>query len=125
MGLRTKFLLSIVLIIAGLTFATLLIVGHTAEGQVQREIDKDTRNSILTFENLRAERQIEENRQAELLATLPSVKSLLSQEDDSLDVQEAAEDLWLSGGYELAALADVEGKNCCAAYFDSWIFARV
>jgi len=110
LGLRTKFLLSIVLIIAGLTFATLLIVGHTAEGQVQREIEKDTRNSILTFENLRAERQLEENRQAELLATLPSVKSLLSGEEDSPVVREAAEDLWLSGGYELAALADWRGK---------------
>ena len=110
LGLRTKFLLSLVLIIAGLTFATLLIVGHTAEGQVQREIDKDTRNSILTFQNLRAERQLEENRQAELLATLPSVKSLLSEEDNSLDVQDAAEDLWLSGGYELAALANVQDK---------------
>jgi signal transduction histidine kinase len=110
MGLRTKFLLSIVLIIAGLTFATLLIVGHTAEGQVQREIDKDTRDSILTFQNLRAERQMEENRQAELLATLPSVKSLLSEQDNSPDVQDAAEDLWLSGGYELAALANVQGK---------------
>jgi signal transduction histidine kinase/ActR/RegA family two-component response regulator len=110
LSLRTKFLLSIVLIIAGLTFATLLIVGHTAEGQVQREIEKDTRNSILTFENLRAERQLEENRQAELLATLPSVKSLLSGEDDSPVVREAAEDLWRSGGYELAALANWKGK---------------
>ena len=110
LGLRTKFLLSIVLIIAGVTFATLLIVGHTAEGQVQREIEKDTRNSILTFENLRAERQLEENRQAELLATLPSVKSLLSGEDDSPVVREAAEDLWRSGGYELAALANWKGK---------------
>jgi signal transduction histidine kinase len=102
--------LSIVLIIAGLTFATLLIVGHTAEGQVQREIEKDTRNSILTFENLRAERQLEENRQAELLATLPSVKSLLSGEEDSPVVREAAENLWRSGGYELAALANWKGK---------------
>jgi len=110
LGLRTKFLLSIMLIIAGVTFATLLIVGHTAEGQVQREIEKDTRNSILTFENLRAERQLEENRQAELLATLPSVKSLLSGEDDSPVVREAAEDLWRSGGYELAALANWKGK---------------
>src|SRR6202162_4235740 len=110
LGLRTKFLLSIVLIIAGLTFATLLIVGHTAEGQVQREIEKDTRNSILTFENLRAERQLEENRQAELLATLPSVKSLLSGEEDSPVVREAAEDLWRSGGYELAAVASWKGK---------------
>ena len=75
--LRTKFLLSIVLIIAALTAATLLIVGHTAEKQVERGMEQDTRNSILTFQNLRAERQLEENRQAELLASLPTVKSLL------------------------------------------------
>jgi signal transduction histidine kinase/CheY-like chemotaxis protein len=108
--LRTKFLLSIVLIIAGLTFATLLIVGRTAEKQVERGMEKDTRNSILTFQNLRAERQIEENRQAELLATLPTVKFLLSQDDDSREMHEAAENLWLAGGYELAALADRKGR---------------
>ena len=104
--LRTKFLLSIVSVIAGLTFATLLIVGRTAEKQVQRGMEQDTRNSILTFQNLRAERQLEENRQAELLATLPTIKSLLSPEEDSSEMQEAAERLWLAGGYELVALAD-------------------
>jgi signal transduction histidine kinase/ActR/RegA family two-component response regulator len=108
--LRTKFLLSIVLIIAGLTFATLLVVRRTAEKQVERGMEQDTRNSILTFQNLRAERQLEENRQAELLATLPTVKALLSPEDESPEMQEAAESLWLAGGYELVALADWKGK---------------
>jgi sensor histidine kinase regulating citrate/malate metabolism len=102
--LRTKFLLSIVLIIAWLTFATLLIVGRTAQKEVERGMEKDTRNSLLTFQNLKAERQLEENRQAELLATLPTVKSLLSQEDDTPEAQEAAESLWLSGGYELRTM---------------------
>lgn len=108
--LRTKFLLSVILIIAGLTFATLLIVGHTAEKQVERGMEQDTRNSILTFRNLRAERQLEENRQAELLATLPTVKSLLSPEENSAETEQAAENLWLAGGYELVALADWKGK---------------
>jgi signal transduction histidine kinase/ActR/RegA family two-component response regulator len=108
--LRTKFLLSIVLIIAGLTFATLLVVRHTADKQVERGMEQDTRNSILTFQNLRAERQLEENRQAELLATLPTVKALLSPEDESPEMQEAADSLWLAGGYELVALADWKGK---------------
>jgi len=36
--LRTKFLLSLVLVIAALTFSTLLIVGRAAEGQVQKAI---------------------------------------------------------------------------------------
>ena len=73
-------------------------------------MEQDTRNSILTFQNLRAERQLEENRQAELLATLPTVKALLSPEDESPEMQEAAESLWLAGGYELVALADWKGK---------------
>jgi signal transduction histidine kinase/CheY-like chemotaxis protein len=112
--LRTKFLLSLVLVIAGLTFSTLLIVGHSAESQVRREIEKDTRNSILTFQNLHAERQIELNRQAELLATLPSVKALMSEEatsnSEELTLQEDSEALWRSGGYGLFALADWRGK---------------
>ncbi|MGD0401786.1 MAG: ATP-binding protein [Candidatus Acidiferrales bacterium] len=108
--LRTKFLLSIVLIIAGLTFATLLVVRRTAEKQVERGMEQDTRNSILTFQNLRAERQLEENRQADMLGTLPTVRALLSPEDKSPEMQEAADSLWLAGGYELVALADWKGK---------------
>lgn len=126
--LRTKFLLSLILVIAGLTFATLLIVGRSAEIQVRQDIEKDTRNSILTFQNLRAERQIELNRQAELLATLPSVKALMSEDaptasssPDSIGDASSAtsehstdgdvtEELWRSGGYDLFALADWRGK---------------
>ena len=83
--LRTKFLLSVIAIIAGLTFATLLIVGHAAEEQVQKSVEQDTRNSVLTFQNLRAERQIELNRSAEIFATLPAVKELMADDDPSPD----------------------------------------
>src|SRR5580704_16291796 len=68
MRLRTKFLLSLVLIIAGLTFSTLLIVGHAAQEQVQKALEQDTRNSVGTLQNVRAERQIELNRDAEIFA---------------------------------------------------------
>src|SRR5260370_14469657 len=64
--LRTKFLLSVSSIIAGLTFATLLIVGRAAEEQVLKSVEQDTRNSVLTFQNLRAERQMELNRSADV-----------------------------------------------------------
>src|ERR1700731_4012196 len=69
--LHTKFLISLVVVIAALTFSTLLIVGHAAEEQVQTAIEQDTRNSVLTFQNVRAGRQVELVRQAEVLATLP------------------------------------------------------
>src|ERR1700723_2806643 len=91
--LRTKFLLSLVLVIAGLTFATLAIVGHGAEEQVQKGIEQDTRNSVGTFQNLHAQRQIELNRDAEILATLPSIKSVMA--DGRPDaIQTASEQAW-------------------------------
>ena len=72
--LRTKFLLSLVLLIAALTFATLAVVRHAAEEQVRTAVEQDARNSVRTFQNLRAERQIELDRAAELLATLPELR---------------------------------------------------
>src|SRR5271170_3179689 len=68
--LRTKFLLSLTLLIAALTFATLAVVRHAAEEQVRAAVEKDARNSVLTFQNLHVERQIQLERAAELLATL-------------------------------------------------------
>jgi signal transduction histidine kinase/CheY-like chemotaxis protein len=107
--LRTKFLLSVIAIIAGLTSATLLIVGHAAEEQVQKSVEQDTRNSVLTFQNLRAERQIELNRSAELFATLPAVKQLMADANPS-DIQDASEEIWRSGDAELFVLADWKGQ---------------
>ncbi len=109
MRLRTKFLLSLVLIIAGLTFSTLLIVGHAAQEQVQKALEQDTRNSVGTFQNVRAERQIELNRDAEILATLPSIKSIMADESP-VAIQEASEEAWRSSDTELFALADWTGK---------------
>ncbi|MGA8407514.1 MAG: ATP-binding protein [Candidatus Acidiferrales bacterium] len=107
--LRTKFLLSVVAIIAGLTLATLLIVGHAAEEQVQKSVEQDTRNSVLTFQNLRAERQIELNRSADLFATLPAIKQLMA-DDNPADIQNSSEEIWRSGDAQLFALADWRGQ---------------
>ncbi|MGB9243032.1 MAG: ATP-binding protein [Candidatus Acidiferrales bacterium] len=107
--LRTKFLLSLVLVIAALTFSTLLIVGHAAEGQVQKAIEQDTRNSVLTFGNIRADRQLELARSAELMSTLPAVKALMA-DSDHAGLDEAFEGIWHSKNYDLLALADWTGK---------------
>ena len=107
--LRTKFLLSLVLVIAGFTFGTLAIVGHAAEQQVQKAIEQDTRNSVGTFQNVHTERQFELNRDAEILATLPSIKSMMADEETD-NIQAASDDAWRSGNTELFALADWNGK---------------
>jgi signal transduction histidine kinase/ActR/RegA family two-component response regulator len=107
--LRTKFLLSLVLVIAALTFSTLLIVGRAAEEQVQKAIEQDTRNSVLTFENMRAERQLELARSAELMSTLPAVKALMA-DPEGAGLDEAFEGIWHSKNFDLLALADWTGK---------------
>ena len=48
--LRTKLLISLTLLIAALTFATLAVVRHAAEEQVRTAVEQDARNSVLTFQ---------------------------------------------------------------------------
>jgi len=107
--LRTRFLLSLTLLIAALTFATLAVVRHAAEEQVRAAVEHDARNSVLTFQNLRAERQIQLEHNAELLATLPALKEMMADEKLS-KLQDASEPIWRSGDAELFALADWTGK---------------
>jgi signal transduction histidine kinase/CheY-like chemotaxis protein len=107
--LQTKFLLSLTLLIAALTFATLAVVRHAAEEQVRAAVEQDARNSVLTFQNLRAERQIQLERSAELLATLPELKAMMADEQVS-GIQDASEQMWRSGDTELFALANWTGK---------------
>src|SRR5271169_2272506 len=107
--LRTKFLLSLTLLIAALTFATLAVVRHAAEEQVRTAVEQDARNSVLTFQNLRAERQIELERSAELLATLPELKAMMADEKLA-GIQDSSEQIWRAGDAELFALADWNGK---------------
>jgi signal transduction histidine kinase/CheY-like chemotaxis protein len=107
--LQTKFLLSLTLLIAALTFATLAVVRHAAEEQIRAAVEQDARNSVLTFQNLRAERQVQLERSAEVLATLPELKAMMA-DDQISEIQDASEPMWRSGDTELFALANWTGK---------------
>ena len=54
--LRTKFLLSMLLISSGLTCTSLLLVRHTVQKQVRNEIFVDLRNSVDTFQSFQSQR---------------------------------------------------------------------
>ena len=55
--LRSKFLLSLALISALLTWATLMLVRHRIEIHVRQEIVGALRNSVTTFSTLQAQRE--------------------------------------------------------------------
>jgi signal transduction histidine kinase len=107
--LRTKFLLSMVLISAGLTSLSLLIVRQTLRSRVRQEIFSQLRNSVVTFQTFQHEREIDLSRFADLLAFLSNMRALMTTQDEAT-IQDASTDLWRLAGSDLFVLADRGGK---------------
>ncbi len=107
--MRTKFLLSMLLITAGLTCTTLLLVRHSVQKQVRREIFADLRNSVSTFQNFQREREVTLTHSAELLADLPNLRALMTTQHEAT-IQDASSGLWQLAGSDLFVLADRTGR---------------
>ena len=89
--LRTKFLLSFVLLSTGLTCATLLVVRRSAEVQTQQQIEQDARNATLMFQVMEHQHQMALSRTADLLASLAYMRG-----GDATAITDASEDPWKS-----------------------------
>lgn len=103
--LRTKLLFSLVLVIAGLTCATLLVVRRSAELQVERQVEDEARNATLTFQVMQQQHQIALSHKSDLLATVASMRN-----GDATTIHDAGEDPWQSPDCDLLALADPKGQ---------------
>src|ERR1700692_180203 len=107
--LRTKFLLSMVVVSAALTLTTLLVVRQTVQQQVRLGIQRDLENSVSAFHNFQKQREVMLERSAALLADLPNVRALMTTHDPAT-IQDASRDLWQLAGSDLLLLADSSGK---------------
>src|SRR6266481_389125 len=107
--MRTKFLLSMLLISAGLTCTSLLLVRHSVQTEVRREIFADLRNSVSTFQNFQRERELTLTHSAELLADLPNLRALMTTQHEAT-IQDASSGLWRLAGSDLFVLADRTGR---------------
>ena len=107
--LRTKFLLSLLLISAALTWATLLLVRHRVRLQVRDQIFEALRDSVTTFQNFQHERDLMLTRSAALLADLPPLKALMTTQH-AATIQDASTEFWRQVGSDLFVLADRSGK---------------
>ena len=105
MKLRSKFLLSLILVIATMTCGTLLTVRQSMQAQAQRQVEADARYSILTFQVMTQQRRMMLGRKAELLATLAFMRN-----GDATVIQEVSQDPWQSEDCDLFALVDANGK---------------
>jgi signal transduction histidine kinase/ActR/RegA family two-component response regulator len=103
--LRTKFLLSLVAITAGLTSATLLIVRYSVQKRVRAGIQEDLRNSVDTYQSFERQRQDTFTRSAELLANLPNVRALMTTADRPT-IQDGSTEVWRQSGSDLLIMAN-------------------
>jgi signal transduction histidine kinase/CheY-like chemotaxis protein len=120
--LRTKFLLSLLAIAAGLTSATLFIVGYRVQKRVREDIQEDLRNSVNTYQHFDRQRQETLSRSAKLLANLPNVRALMSTRD-ATTIQDASADVWRLSGSDLLVMAD-RSASVLAVCSDATGFAR-
>jgi len=103
--LRTKFLCSLVLITAVLTGAALLTVRHTAEVQVQKQVEDSAQKALLAFKVTQHQHQSALRHKADLLATLAHIRS-----EDVSTIEDSSEDPWQADDCNLLAMADRNGK---------------
>jgi signal transduction histidine kinase len=103
--LRTKFLLSIVMVVAGLTWFSLYIVRATVERRAHGELTANARNSLVMFDLLQKQQRAIMSRKADLLATVAFLSN-----NDATEFQDSADNPLDSQGVDLMVMADAGGQ---------------
>jgi signal transduction histidine kinase/ActR/RegA family two-component response regulator len=120
--LRTKFLLSLLAISAGLTAATLSVVSYNVETEVRESLREELRDSVNTYETFEKQRETALVKSTELIANLPNVRALMSTEDTAT-IQDESANIWQLSGSDLLVLASRTG-NVVALQGKSGEFTR-
>ena len=107
--LRTRFLLSMLLITAGLTTTSLLLVRRSVEAHVRQNIAINLRDSVAAFQDFRHERETMLTNDVALLADLPITRSIMSN-SDPVTIQDASRRVWQIASFDLFVLVNESGK---------------
>jgi len=107
--LRTKFLLSMVLITAGLTSLSLLLVRQNVQLQVKKQVSTDLQNSVNNFQSFQREKAITLSHSADLIADMPYLRSMMTTHDEPT-IQDGTAPVAKLAGSDLFVVADQSGK---------------
>src|SRR5579872_931620 len=110
--LRTKFLITLLAISAGLTAATLFIVSYNVEKRIRDDIRVDLENSVNNYRRFERQRRDALARSAQLLASLPNIRALMTTHD-AATIQDGSAEVWRLSGADLLLMAD-RGGNIAA-----------
>src|SRR5215467_3246664 len=101
--LRTKFLFSLILTTAALTATSLLIVQSYAGKHACQDIYEQVENSLLTFQQFAQQRQKMLAQSAEIVASQPNIKALMTTQH-SPTIQDASSEFSAMAGADLFLL---------------------
>jgi two-component system cell cycle sensor histidine kinase/response regulator CckA len=109
MGLRSKFMVSLVLLSAGLSIASLYVVRNRVGNHVREELLGALHNSAATFQEVQLAKDATAQTSAQLFANVPALKAMMTTADPPT-IQDASTDIWRRAGTGLLALAAPSGK---------------
>jgi len=107
--LRTKLLLLLLAVSAGLTTATLAIVRDRVRAQVRQNIGEDLLNSVNAYNIFEKQRQAAATQSARLIANLPYLRALMTTRDKAT-IEDGSRGIWKLCGSDLLVLADRSGQ---------------
>src|SRR5215471_3735743 len=106
-GVRTQVLLILAMsvITAGATLVSLLAIRKPLQNLIAQNLSADLRNSLATFETMQAQHLAALDRENALLADLPTLKALMTTNDERT-IADAGVEFWKTSGNDLFALVD-------------------
>ncbi len=107
--LRTRFLLSMLLITAALTTTSLLLVQRSIRNNVRKSIAVNLRNSVAAFQDFRHERETMLTSDVALLADLPITRAIMTAPDPAT-IQDASQRISYIAALDFLILVDRGGR---------------
>ena len=107
--LRTRFLLSMLLITTALTTISLLLVQRSIRRNGRQSIAVNLRNSVAAFQDFRHERETMLTSDVALLADLPITRAIMGS-PDPFTIQDASQNIWQVAASDFFVLVDHNGR---------------
>ena len=96
-------------ITAGLTTTSFLLVQRSVQSHVRENIAINLRNSVAAFQDFRHEREKMLRKDVALLADEPITRNIMSS-SDPVTIQDASRDVWQIASFDLFVLVNESGK---------------
>lgn len=107
--MRTTLLIALFSLSIGLSTLGLLIIRIHIHNQIQQELASDLNRSVISFQQQESQQLATLKRETSLLANIPSLKALLTTQDDRT-IADGSLDFWRLSGSSFFALLRQDGK---------------